>query len=147
MECLAGQLANQRATYGGQWAANPLYWWAHSPIRIEERKGHLFFVQDRSSGSFMRFEDLPIEFFSHQLLEIPPVQLVPEDEISNADELLSFCEKWGLPFSPYRDYRTRRKYGESLQSINEWEQGIQITDSFFSWLFRKVSQTRVFLFR
>lgn len=138
-------MANQKTTYGGQWAANPLYWWAHSPIRIEECNGHLFFAQDRSSGSFMRFEDLPIEFFSHQIIEIPPLSLCPDDEISNADELLSFCEKWGLPFSPYRDYGTRRKYGESLQSINEWEQGIQITDSFFPGFSQSLTNEGLFV--
>lgn len=73
----------------------------------------------------MRFEDLPIEFFSHQLLEIPPVQLVPEDEISNADELLSFCEKWGLPFSPYRDYGTRRKYGKACKASTNGSRGFR----------------------
>lgn len=79
----------------------------------------------------MRFEDLPIEFFSHQILEIPPLSLCPDDEISNADELLSFCEKWGLPFSPDREYGACGKRMARPQIANEWQQAIETTDSFF----------------
>lgn len=138
-------MANQKATYGGQWAANPLYWWAHSPIRIEECKGHLFFVQDRANGSFTRYEDLPIEFFNHQIPEISRLVHGIEDEISNADELLHFCEKWGLPFSPYREYGAKLQSGNETPPVNEWEQAIRTTDSFFPGFLQSLSNVGLFV--
>lgn len=93
----------------------------------------------------MHYEDLPIEFFNHQIVEMPPLDLCPEDEISNANELLCFCEKWGLPFSPYREYGARLQSGNETLPSNEWGQAIRITDSFYPGFSQSLTNKGLFV--
>lgn len=96
----------------------------------------MFLVQDRSNGSLMEYADLPTEFFSHQLIELHYLLHPKEDEISNADDLLPFCAKWGLPFTPYgkaiyggrQDQRNCTAEIESV--LTEWEETERITESY-----------------
>lgn len=57
-----------------------------------------------------RSEDLPIEFFNHQLLEIDPTSC------SN-DDLLAFARAWGFVYSPFRESLAddvKEPYGHDL---------------------------------
>ena len=56
-----------------------------------------------------------------------------------------FCEKWGLPFSPYREYGARLQSGNETLPSNEWGQAIRITDSFYPGFSQSLTNKGLFV--
>ncbi len=71
--------------------ANESAGWALSFPRLFEWRGNSYLIEDLSKEA----PGLPVEFYAHQLLEVDPY---------NADSLLEFASRWGVPHHPCRDF-------------------------------------------
>lgn len=79
-------------------------------------------------------EDLPTEFFNHQLLKV---------DTDDRDSVVEFVSHWGIPFSPYRNKEDAvGEWGiyedESLTGINETEEAIRLLSRFTPERLRQV---------
>lgn len=74
----------------------------------KDEDGHYYTEPD--DDYVFQSDNLPTEFFNHQLLEIDPVAC-------SDDDLLAFARAWGFVYSPFRENLgddTRNPYGDDL---------------------------------